>query len=269
MLPPTVPADALTFHKLLGGSEFWSALAGALAGAIAAFTLGALVQWRGRVNARRSAGNLAIIALAEMYSEAKAISDAIFGQIPELTRILRRPPRTYELRAAMDAKTVPPPFDIEQLGFLADSHDPDILLRLIVVKNDFEAMLKTVANHERLQLELQRRMGIVSAQSRLPPSTDDVPKVAGMDVIMQLEATVKGLQSTLPDLVDGLQRVGDDLRKVLLYQLPWSTFLRFVPQDRSKLSEAKLHAVKPALWRRLIRRMRRLVNKVVGPRWPT
>src|SRR6185437_5056109 len=126
-------------------------------------------------------------------------------------------------------------------------------------KNDFGAMLKIVANHERLQLELQRRMGIVSEQSRLPPSTDDVPKVAGMDVIMQLEATVNGLQSTLQDLIDALQRVGDDLRKDLLYQLPWSSFLRFVPQDRGKLSETKLHAVRPACWRRLIRGVRRLV----------
>jgi len=269
MLPPTAPADGFTFHKLVGGSEFWSALAGALAGAIAAFALGALVQWRGRINARRSAGNLAIIALAEMYSEAKAINDAIFGQIPELTQILGRAPRTYEFRAAMDASTVPPPFEIEPLGFLADSHDPDILLRLIVAKNDFGAMLKIVANHERLQLELQRRMGIVSAKSRMPPNTEDVPKLAGMDVIMQLEATVNGLQSTLPDLIDALKRVGDDLRAVLLYQLPWSSFLRFVPQDRGKLSEAKLHAVKPSWWRRFIRGVRRLVDKVVGPRWPT
>lgn len=269
MLQATPPVDGLTFHKLLDGSEFWSALAGALAGAIAAFALGALAQWRGRVNARRSAGNLAIIALAEMYSEAKAISDAIFGQIPALTQTLGRPPHAYEFSAAMDAKTVPPPFDIEQLGFLADSHDPDILLRLIVAKNDFGAMLKIVANHERLQLELQRRMGIVSAKIRPPPSTDDVPELAGMDVIVQLEATVNGLQSILPDLIDALKRVGDELRDVLLYQLPWGSFLRFVPQDRGRLSEAKLHAVKPARWRRLIRGVRRLVDNIVGPRWPS
>ena len=168
----------------------------------------------------------------------------------------------------MDANTVAPPLNIEALGFLADSHDPDILLRLIVAKNDFGAMLKIVANHERLQLELQRRMGIISAQTRQPPGTNDVPKVAGMDVIMQLDATVSGLQGTLPDLIDALQRVGDDLRSVLLYQLPWSSFLRFVPQDRGKLSESKLHAVKPAYWRRFIRGVRRLLDKVVGPRWP-
>ncbi|HTY51074.1 MAG TPA: hypothetical protein VMB48_15410, partial [Steroidobacteraceae bacterium] len=89
------------------------------------------------------------------------------------------------------------------------------------------------------------------------------------DVIMQLEATVNGLQATLPELIKALKRVSDELRQVLLYQLPWSSFLRFVPQDRSKLSEAKMHAIGPALWRRFIRGVRRCVDKMIGSRRPT
>lgn len=262
----------ITIDRLVASAEFWAALAGAFAGAIAAFLLGRLSQWRTSANARRSAGNLTIITLAAMYSEAKAINDSIFLRpLPELTKLHGRAPLYFEFRAAMDLLEEAPPLDIEPLGFLVDSHDPDILARLIAAKNNFAAMLKIAAAHERLSIELQSRLAkidpIVKAQHR--PEENDLFKLVGMDVMLQLKSVAEGLQSILPELEKSLLRLGGELREVLLYQLPWQSFVRFIPEDRGKLSEAKSYAIRPALWRRAIRSVRRRVDKVLGPHWPT
>ena len=183
--------------------------------------------------------------------------------------MLGRAPRYYEFRAAMDPPAAPPPLDVGRLGFLADSHDPDIAVRIITAKNDFAAMLRIVAIHERLQLGLQRQMAQIDARAGIAPSTDDVPKVVSKDVMVQLETVVKGLQTILPELMKSLKRVGDDLRDVLRFQLPSRSFLKFIPQARGPLSEAKTYAVKPAKWRRTVREVRGWIDRLFGPRWPT
>ena len=74
--PLSVPApdDVLSVHRVVTSVTFWTTLLGALT----AFALGRFGQWRSTLNERRAAGNLTIVTLAEMYSEAKALYDSVF-----------------------------------------------------------------------------------------------------------------------------------------------------------------------------------------------
>jgi len=260
----------MDLRTLLASTEFWAALAGAFAGAITAFALGTMAQWRGSTNAKRSAGNSAIMALAEMYSEAKAIYDSIFvRQRAELLKLLGREPLFYEYKAVMDMPKEPPALDVDRLAFLADSHDPDILVRIVTAKNYFAGMLKVAAAHERLCIELQRRLAKAEPTAQRPMTQQQLREAAGMDVMLQLKSTVENMQVMLTELTVWLLRLTDELRDVLLYHFPSRSFVRFIPQDRGKPSEARSYAMKPARWRRIVRYLRRNYDRAFGPRWPS
>jgi hypothetical protein len=221
------------------------------------------------MNARHAAGNLAIITLAEMTSEGKAVYDSLFVvQQAEFLKRFKREPMYFEYRALIDVP-VEPLLSIEALGFLADSHDPDILLRLVVARNDYRTMLKIASEHRRLQLELQSSLG---DQSKRPHqharSETEFAALIGPDVMLQLRTVTENLRAILPEVIKSLQRVADDLRTVLGYQLPWRSFVKYMPEERGKLSETKSHAVNPALWRRAARSVRRGIDRIFGPRWP-
>jgi hypothetical protein len=50
-----------------------------------------------------------------------------------------------------------------------------------------------------------------------------------------------------------LLAVGSQLRDVLDYALPNRDFLKFTPEDRGPVAQARIYARKPALWRRIVR----------------
>ena len=59
------PDDVLSAHKVVTSVTFLTTLLGRLT----AFVLGRFGQWRSMLNERRAVGNLAIVTIAEMYSE--------------------------------------------------------------------------------------------------------------------------------------------------------------------------------------------------------
>lgn len=254
----------MTLAKLLASAEFWAALGGAFAGAIAAFLLGLLAQWRAASNANRSAGNLAIVTLAEMYSEAKALQDTLFTrQLPVLRNFLGREPLYFEYKAVIDVPQVSH-LAVESLGFLADSHDPDILARLAALRNHYAAMLKLAGTHQTLHAELQARVARQDPSGRTAWRAEEIPGIAGADVMLQLKSMVESLQSGLPESCAAILVVGNQLRDVLRYQLPLRSFLRFIPEDRGNISTAAAHAGSPAAWRRALRWARGLPETLIG-----
>jgi hypothetical protein len=262
-------AEHFNLHLLLQSPDFWSALAGAFAGAIAAFALGAFGQWRAAANSRRSAGNRAILTLAEMWSEAKGMHAAMFlSQDAEFERLLRRKPYLFEYRAVMDLRSEPPSLDVDSLGFLVDSTDPDILMRLSVARTDFGTMLKLAATHERLQLELQKRVASSDPRPNVPYRAEEIRRLAGPDLIAQLEAVTQTLRGRISELTDSLPRLLKELQTALSYALPSHSFVQFIPADRGPLSASIAPAVKAALWRRGVRTLARGWNRLFGPRWP-
>src|SRR6185437_6458240 len=48
--------------------------------------------------------------------------------------------------------------NVDQLGFLADSYDPDMLNRLLTVERQFTCMVDLIHRHHKLHHEFQDRM---------------------------------------------------------------------------------------------------------------
>jgi hypothetical protein len=246
---------------------FWSALAGALT----AFTLASVAQWRRTLNARRSAGQLALIALGDMYSTAKWANDEFFDeQRKKWVETYRREPLYFELKP-LPAVLLgdPPTLDVERLDFLADSNDPDILLRLMDAKHSFAAILKFLTRHEELHHTVQSVMAKDDPTGRKIYRAEDVTSLVGVDVLTQLQSTVDALRIALPEMCAASMKLSGHLRDVLLYQFPLRSLLQFIPEKRGKLSEAHTYARRPALWRRALRQLRKLWDRAFGPEIPS
>jgi len=201
-----------------------------------------------------------------MYSEAKALYNSIFVNGAENTRkILRRELELYEYRPVIDIPTVPS-LDVQRLGFLADSHDADILVRVTAIRNKFAGMMKLAEEHARVSLEIQAALGKDDRTGKTPYRSEDVPKIAGPHLTAQVSTLAGHLKRELPETIEGLQVVGSQLRDVLRFNMPTRSFLKFIPQDRGPIGQAVIYARKPALWRRLARAARSGIDRALGRR---
>lgn len=254
------PDDVLTVHKVVTSVTFWTTLLGAMT----AFALGRFGQWRSALNERRSAGNLAIVTLAEMYSEAKALYDSIFVvAAAETRRQLGRDLLAFEYRAVIDIPTVPD-LDLQRLGFLADSHDADILARVTAARNHFAGMMKLAAAHSGLSQEIQAALGKNDPTGKAIYRPDEISAIVGPHLIIQVSSVVSHLKRELPVTMEGLLAVGAQLRDVLRYVMPSRSFLKFIPQDRGPVAQATIYARRPALWRRVVRSARAAIERASG-----
>lgn len=135
----------MTIAELLSKPEFWSALFGALA----AFLLGVLATWWANLGAKRTSGNLAIIALSQMSALMENVRYELLVKEPiRIHEILHRGPLPFELRPVAGVPETLPRIQVDGLGFLADSNDPDILNRLLTVERAFAAMIDVLRRHE-------------------------------------------------------------------------------------------------------------------------
>jgi hypothetical protein len=125
--------------ELLKNAEFWAALFGALA----AFILGALGQWWANVNAQRTAGNLTLITLSQMYSLIENLRWQLLVEEPRRQAKLLggAAPYEFQIRAVTGLPKQGLRIPAEQLGFLAESHDPDVLNRLMSIERAFGSIL--------------------------------------------------------------------------------------------------------------------------------
>jgi hypothetical protein len=200
------------------------------------------------------AGTLAIVTLAEMYSEAKALYDSIFvAGAEQIREKLRRELLPYEYRAVIEALAVLN-LDVQRLGFLADSHDADILVRITAARNQFASMIRLAEVHSRLSAEIQAALGKDYRTSWAP-----LRGSAGHGD--RRSSVVDHLKQGLPGTMEGWLALGSQLRDVLGYSMPTRTFLKFIPQDRGPVAQAVIYARKPALWRRLVRTARARIER--------
>jgi hypothetical protein len=240
----------MTIATLLSNPEFWSALFGALA----AFLLGVLATWWTNVNAKRTAGNLTLISLSQMYGLMENLRHHML--VLETTRsreILGRDPYCFELRPAIGLPDRPPAVPIQDLGFLADTHDPDVLSRLLTVERGFASMLDLVRRHETLHARFQQAINDVDPSGQRAFTPQDVLEVAGAKLMIEIDTTIEELRTGLPETRDQLLAVGGQLRDILRAQFPGRRFIRFIPAPRSRLVDQPPPGVaKPALWRRQV-----------------
>ena len=240
----------LTFEVLLSKPEFWAALFGALA----AFLLGTLATWWANLNAKRTAGNLAIISLSQMATLMENLRyELVVGEPIRIYRALHREPLSFEIRPAAGLPETLPTISSESLGFLADSYDPDILNRLLTVERAFALMFDLLRRHELAHTKMTEKMNALDPTGRQPFGPQVLLQAVGAKPLIEIDVLIEGLEKGLPETRDMLFAVGEQLRKILCVQIPFRRFLGFSPAPRSRLSDHPPELPKPALWRRATR----------------
>jgi hypothetical protein len=243
-------AAQMTVDALLSKPEFWAALFGALA----AFLLGALATWWANINAKRTDGNMAIVALSQMCS---LIENARFTLlVTEAIRahtIVHRSPYSFEIRPIGVLPESLPRISADSLGFLADSHDPDILNRVFTAERAFVMMIDLLRRHADLHSKITERLSTYDARGTKPFGPEVLLEVVGGKLLIELDVLVENLEKGLPETRDGLIEVGKQLRAVLRVHIPFRRFVGFSPAPRSRLSVQPPDLPKAALWRRINR----------------
>ena len=255
----------MTIAELVSKADFWSALFGAVAGALSAFLLGAAGTWWAANSARRTAGNLTLVALSQMYSLMENLCQHFLVREPtRFAKLAGRPPVSFEIRAAVGMSGQQLWIPAKDLGFLAECHDPDILNRLLSVERAFGSMLDLIARHERLHNELQEQLAAVEKSGRREVSPQNFADLVGMHILLQLNDTVMGLAEGLPATRDSLQRICDQLQGILRIQFPIRHILRFDFAPRSRAIDQAPAADARSLWRRAVRGIVDLLLMPVG-----
>jgi hypothetical protein len=240
----------VSFSLLLSKPEFWSALFGALA----AFLLGALGAWWAANSAKRTAGNLALVALSQMYSQTENVRYYFLVAEPIRARgTTGHDPLPYEIRGAIGLVKQNIRVPAESLGFLADSHDPDVLNRLLTIEREFTSLMDLVRRHERLHDDFTAVLDKRDPSGQEGYRPQDFLRTVGIKVLIQIDDTIEGLRTGLPECRDDILAIGEQLREVLRSHLPARKFIRFSAAPRSRLSSQPPDLPKPALWRRATR----------------
>jgi hypothetical protein len=237
--------------KLLASSEFWAAGLGALA----AFSLGALATWRDRIHTRRSAGNLALIHLIEMYSILENVQRSLLVEGPrEFARLSGALPS--EVQLVPIAAGLPEELariQMTELGFLVDSRDPGIIQRMMAAERFFYAALELVRKHAEAHTEMEQRLAAATkGVPRASLTAEQWLRFAGPELVTRLVHFVRSLRKDLPEATQTLLEVSLQLREALIYQFPNQTFLEFAVTAPTPIAtRPQLRPV--AAWRRIVR----------------
>jgi hypothetical protein len=238
------------FPDLISNPEFWSALFGALA----AFLLGVVATWWTGTKQKQAAANLTLISLAQMYSLAENLRYQLFVTEPiDFKNATGTNPFTFQIRALVGLGSEQPRLRLDDLGYLADSHDPDILNRLLSVERMFQSMMELVRRHADLQGLLQNRLVQIDPTGTQQIPLQDLPGAVGIKLLCEIDDTVKGLERGLPETKDGLFAVGKQLRDVLRHQFLLRRFLGFSPELARQSVDYAPPDSHPAFWRRVVR----------------
>jgi hypothetical protein len=233
--------------------QFWATLLGAGT----AFLLGMVNTWRNDARIKRDAGNLALITLAQMYSIAENLRYHIVVKEPiEASERSKLPkPWAFMIRVTVGLPRQRPSLDLKALGFLVDSHDPDVLNRLLGVERAFNSMLDIVDRHSGLQTQLQEKMSEADPTGRMGMTPEFMVQKFGVRIFIEIDDPIMDLHETLGETCDFITDVGAQLRRALTLQFPGRSFVRYIKAPRSRrLSEAP--DVRPRTWRRIARWLR-------------
>lgn len=233
--------------------QFWATLLGAAT----AFLLGMVATWRTNTRVKRDAGNLALISMSQMYSIIENLRYHFLIEEPATAakNSQRAEPYTFMLRVTMGLPDQPPSIDFKSLGFLVDSHDPDVLNRLLVVERQFRSTLDLVHRHAVLHKELQEKLSALDPTGRAPIPLGSLIEKCGVRIFIEIDDIVEELQAHLGETRDFILSVGSQLRYTLAMQFPSRRFVSFKPMHRSRLiNEAP--DVRPRTWRRIARASR-------------
>jgi hypothetical protein len=92
------------------------------------------------------------------------------------------------------------------LGFLADSHDPDIFNRLLTIERAFASMFDLLHRHEVVHAKITEKMSAVDPTGQQAFWPQDV--LRGVKLLIEVDTIVEELEKGLPETSDMLLEVG-------------------------------------------------------------
>ena len=228
----------------------------------AAFLLGALGTWWASATAKKTAGNLAIVSLGQMYGILENVRHTMFVEGPvRIEKALHRSALSFEIRGTIGLPGTVPSVPMEQIGFLVDSRDPDLLNRLLHVERAFTSVLDLVHRHTRLHGELTTKLNAADPTGVRPMSGADLVAAVGVKPLIEIADLIEELQISLPDARDAIVAVTRQLREVLRLHMPSRRFVNFTPAPRSRTMDQPPALPRPAHWRVVVRRLSDSIHK--------
>lgn len=264
--------NVLNMQGILSSIDFWAALFGALAGALGAFFLEAFRRWIANNAERQAAINLALLSLVQMYTVMRNYHDQVFvdGRANLLPLLpAGREPFPFEYLPAGGISEQQLAIDYRSLSWSLQSHDPDVLHRVLAAERIFLADRHTMIDHERLHRLVQRNLadGVDPAQ---PMTVGQLSDMAGADLVKQLNDVAVILRDKLPQDASNVLAAAGQLREVARAHFPTRSFIGFDVVPRKVATTPPSGALRPRWWRRLLRsitmtlRARRATKPEIG-----
>ena len=231
-------------------SPYWSTLFGALT----AFLLGMIANWLKDNREKRTAGNVALMTLSQMCSLTDNLSNHyVFDEPARAMRLTGRSAVSIMLRHLVAIPTELPRIDNDSLGFLVDSHDPDILNRLLFTERSFAQTIALVHSHSDLTKEFQSKMSADDPSGRRNIERDDVVRIAGAKLLIGIDDAVEQLRDLLPKTANDLYSIANQLSYALQMQFPMRAIARIARLPRNRFEAKPKGLPKPPIWRRVTR----------------
>lgn len=242
----------------------------AFLGALAAFALEAIRRWRADRLAELAAGNEATFALCQMFTHTANIYNQKFvTHAKEFRDKSGRDPNYAEIFPMQVSADRVFRLQLDKLGFLLRSHDPDVLNRLAVTALDFDVLMKLLEDRNALHLEWQRESARVLATPNLP---DPIPfqlleQLVGIHRSFLLRHMTDGLRERLPECSANLERIGEQLNDALSLMFPTRRTYRFKRRERQDAVSPPPSTAKGRLWRRCVRAIAKTLRKPLKLAW--
>ena len=253
-------ADQTVVEKFVEALTSTEALA-AFLGAFAAFGLEAIRRWRADRLADLAAGNEAVFALSQMFTHASNIYHQQFVAYAQAFKEQNGHEPNYAQILPMEISSGQVPrLQLEKLGFLLRSHDPDVLNRLAVTALDFDVLMNLLDRRNTAHLEWQRESAGVFADPAVP---DPVPfelleQRIGVHRSFLLRHMTDGLKQRLPECSTNIERIGKQLTEVLTLVFPTRQVSRFERRERQDAVASPPSTAKARRWRRMVRALVKL-----------
>lgn len=203
-----------------------------------------------------------------MYGVMGNLCQQLLVQEPiRASNALGHPPFSFHIRGALGLPEQVLRVPIDELGFLADSREPDILNRVLVVEQAFVQMLFMIRHHQKLHAELQNKIHERDPAGEGFPDPHTVLGLVGQKLLIEIDDAIAELKRYLPETRDAILLASQQLRETLRSQFPTRHFARFEPIARPIQLDKLPPLPKAAAWRRAIRRAADALHMAGRPRY--
>jgi hypothetical protein len=208
-----------------------------------------------------------VFALLQMFTQAANVYRQKFVvRSAEVRKMTGSDPNYSQILPMELATRQIPRLQLEKLGFLLRSHDPDILNRMAVTAMDFEVLMNLLEKRNVAHLEWQRASEPVFADPTLPGpiSIEVLEDRIGAQRSVMLKLMTDELRERLPECAGNLERIGKQLTDVLSLMYPSHRINRFDRLERQDAVAPPPSTPKARLWRRAVRAVARTLRTPLG-----